>query len=207
MPDWENIALNGRRAYIVFDSDVMTKVEVYHALARLKAFLEKRSARVLLTYLPSGEGATKVGLDDFLAAGNTKDDLLALATSELRPLPGSGADDDGQLYRETPAGIVYMKPTQNGSIETPLAIFTARILADVVRDDGAETEQAFEVEAKLGEREYLCTVPAGRFSAMHWPIEVMGGRAIVYAGFGARDHARVAIQALPGPLACSAVHC
>lgn len=43
-PDWESVALNGRKVYIVFDSDVMEKKEVYSALVRLKAFLEKRGA-------------------------------------------------------------------------------------------------------------------------------------------------------------------
>jgi hypothetical protein len=42
LPEWEYVALNGREVYIVFDSDVMLKPEVYAALARLKAFLEGR---------------------------------------------------------------------------------------------------------------------------------------------------------------------
>jgi hypothetical protein len=40
--DWDAIPLNGRDVYIVFDSDVMLKPEVYRAMARLKAFLESR---------------------------------------------------------------------------------------------------------------------------------------------------------------------
>jgi Domain of unknown function (DUF3854) len=42
LPEWEYVGLNGREVYIVFDSDVMLKPEVYAALARLKAFLEGR---------------------------------------------------------------------------------------------------------------------------------------------------------------------
>jgi hypothetical protein len=42
LADWEHVALNGRQIYIVFDSDVMLKKEVYSALVRLKAFLESR---------------------------------------------------------------------------------------------------------------------------------------------------------------------
>lgn len=45
LADWESIALNGRRCYIVFDSDVMTNPNVYQALARLKEFLERRGAK------------------------------------------------------------------------------------------------------------------------------------------------------------------
>jgi hypothetical protein len=48
LPEWESIALKGRHGprdvYIVFDSDVMTKLEVYQALRRLKVFLERRGA-------------------------------------------------------------------------------------------------------------------------------------------------------------------
>ena len=40
LPGWESIALNGRKVYIVFDSDVMTKPQVHGALTRLKSFLE-----------------------------------------------------------------------------------------------------------------------------------------------------------------------
>lgn len=92
LPEWESIALNDRIVYIAFDSDVMTKTSVFQALARLKAFLDSRRARVQLVYLPSGPGGAKVGLDDYLAAGHTVDELLALATAELQsfqPAPRS----------------------------------------------------------------------------------------------------------------------
>lgn len=84
LPEWEFIALNGRDVYIVFDSDVMTKKEVARALERLKGMLEHRGAKVKLIYLPDAEGGAKQGVDDYLAAGHGADDLLALATSELK---------------------------------------------------------------------------------------------------------------------------
>ena len=42
LPDWDYVALNDRRVYIVFDSDVMLKPGVYKALVGLKAVLEGR---------------------------------------------------------------------------------------------------------------------------------------------------------------------
>jgi hypothetical protein len=69
LPDWELIALNNRKVYVVFDSDVMEKRSVFAALLRLRAFLESKSAGVLVVYLPPGTGGVKVGLDDFFAAG------------------------------------------------------------------------------------------------------------------------------------------
>lgn len=44
LPDWDSIALNGRKVHIAFDSDAMEKPAVYSALVRLKAFLESRGA-------------------------------------------------------------------------------------------------------------------------------------------------------------------
>jgi len=93
LPDWDAIALkdkhdHGRQVYICYDSDVMLKPPVYQALVRLSQFLKSRGAKVAYIYLPSGEGGLKQGLDDYLAsAGRTKDDLLALATPELRKPP------------------------------------------------------------------------------------------------------------------------
>jgi len=87
LPDWEYIGLKERKVYVVFDSDVMEKKEVHQALERVKAVLEHHDADVALVYLPSGDGGKKVGLDDYLAAGHSVDDLLSHATTELRGPP------------------------------------------------------------------------------------------------------------------------
>lgn len=100
LPEWEAIALNGRKVYVVFDSDVMENPSVHQAMARLKTFLEAKGAEVSVIYLPSGPGGVKVGLDDFLVSGRDRDDLLALASSELRPLP-DGEDEDQSEPEDT----------------------------------------------------------------------------------------------------------
>lgn len=197
LADWESIALNDRLVYIVFDSDVMTKISVYQALARLKAFLEGRHAHVQLIYLPSGSDGAKVGLDDFLAAKHARDDLLALATTELRAAPG-GDRPAGSPYRETPAGLVWDKPTANGTVPVALTNFSARIVAQVAEDDGAEQRRLFEIEGALGGRTPRFQLAASAFTAMNWPTEHLGANAVSYAGMGVRDHARVAIQLLSG---------
>ena len=104
LPDWESVALNDRQTYIVFDSDVMLKPEVYGALSRLKPFLESRGAKVAPVYLPAGEGGVKVGLDDYLAAGHTIDDLLACASPTLRALPCDDEEDKAKAEGKTKAG-------------------------------------------------------------------------------------------------------
>jgi hypothetical protein len=72
---WDHVALEGRRVYVVFDSDVMVKPEVQLALERLVAALERRGAEVLVVYLPGPEK----GVDDYLAAGGTVEQLEELA--------------------------------------------------------------------------------------------------------------------------------
>src|SRR4051812_26303979 len=112
----------------------MEKSEVYAALSRLKAFLENRGAKVRLIYLPAGDGGAKQGVDDYLAAGHTVDDLLLHATSELKRPPRE--DGPEAPYRVTSRGLVWDKPTQNGAVRTPLTNFTCCIIADVAEDDG-----------------------------------------------------------------------
>ncbi len=86
LPDWESIALSGRLVYLAFDSDVMVKRGVYQALVRISGFLTHRGARVQYIYLPGGETGAKLGVDDYLVQGHTVDDLLALATDQLKEL-------------------------------------------------------------------------------------------------------------------------
>lgn len=199
LPDWELIALNGRTVYIVFDSDVMTKPQVHLALSRLKGFLESRRASVFVIYLPAGEGGTKVGLDDFFAAGNDVDDLLALATEELREPEGGWTGT--QIYSETDDGrIVHHKPAGDSTVPVTLAYFTARIVAEVALDDGMEVRREYEIQAQVDGRIVTCSVPARSFAAMNWVNDALGARAIMAAGFGQRDHLRAAIQSLGGEI-------
>lgn len=155
-------------------------------------------AKVALIYLPTGEGGRKQGVDDYLAAGCTVDDLLALATPELKGPPASSGSRPPLPYRATPSGLVWDKPTQNGAVPTPLTNFTARITGDVAEDDGAEVRRSFEIEAELSGRRTVFTIPSSQFSGMGWATEHLGAGAIVYPGFGLRDHARAAVQMLSG---------
>ena len=74
LSDFLDIALNnGRPVRIVFDSDVMTKPEVKQALELLIQRMQRKGASVEAVYLPGGK--YKVGVDDWLAAGHTLEDL------------------------------------------------------------------------------------------------------------------------------------
>jgi len=201
LPDWEYVALNGRRVFIVFDSDVMLKAPVHQALARLKSFLEQRGADVALIYLPAGDGGAKVGLDDYLASGRTIEDLLGLATRELRDSPKTNPDyvqvgeyltDGRKTYR--------WKQIEGEGYQIPLCNFSAQIVEEVVRDDGAERKTAFRIAGRLFDGSPLPTVEvlAESYPGMNWVTSAWGSRPVVYAGQGTKDHLRAAIQLLSG---------
>jgi len=108
-------------------------------------------------------------------------------TKEIRV--GEYVETGGQLFR--------VKTLPNSQeILIPLANFTARIVADVERDDGAEKTRHFEVEVRRGERTATVSVPVAQFPIMRWPVEALGCDAVVHAGAGAADHARCAVQLL-----------
>jgi hypothetical protein len=200
LPEWEAIAVNGRRVYLAFDSDAMTKPGVYFALERLGAFLARRGADVAYVYLPAGPGGAKTGLDDSLARGGTVDDLLALASPELRrpPLPADRDAEDDAPYAATAQGTVWRRPTQNGAVEQLLSNFVARIEEEIVADDGVgeRSEVAIAGELAGGVPLPRVVVPLARFAAMEWPVRHWGTRAVVAAGMGTKDRLREAIQRL-----------
>lgn len=66
VPDWEEIALNGREVRIGFDSDISRNQAVAKAARRLGDYLSAKGARVRYLILPD-DGAHKIGVDDFLA--------------------------------------------------------------------------------------------------------------------------------------------
>jgi hypothetical protein len=53
LPDWREIALNGRRIFIAYDSDAITKPEVMKAERELAAYLTSRGAKVFIVRIPA----------------------------------------------------------------------------------------------------------------------------------------------------------
>ena len=87
LADWDYIALKGREVRLVFDSDVVSLPGVRKALERLTEHLSRKGAAVRMVYLPPVAGK-KVGVDDYLVAGHTLQDLEALIEApRLKPAP------------------------------------------------------------------------------------------------------------------------
>lgn len=196
LADWESIALNHRKVYIAFDSDVMTKPAVHAALERLKAFLEHRGADVLMVYLPPGSGGEKIGLDDYFAAGNSVPELLSHASPALRSIAHDDDTEAAGPYRIEHGRLCVEKLTRDGAITIPLCNFSCRIEQEVVIDNGVDETRAFVVQGRLEGKQPLpaTRVAAAKFGSMNWIQECWGVRAIVAAGLSKRDQLREAIQ-------------
>ncbi len=105
---------------------------------------------------------------------------------------------DSGPYVETPRGIEWRRRTGQGEELVVLTNFTARIVGDLLHDDGVETERYMDVSATLKGQGFQFTIPASKFPCMNWPAERLGPEAILFPGYATRDRARVAIQLLSG---------
>jgi hypothetical protein len=101
-------------------------------------------------------------------------------------------------YKATDRGIVWMKPTKDGPVPTPLTNYKARILRTCVEDDGEERRSVLQVEVHLNGRSQVVNVPAKDFNSMNWVVEHFGAGAIISPGEGVRERTRHAIQVLSG---------
>ena len=100
-------------------------------------------------------------------------------------------------YVSTPSGIVYRRPTQNGPVDQLLSNFTARIVEEVIADDGASERAELAIEGELGGEPLApIRVPTRRFSSLDWVNREWGARPIITAGMGNRDRLREGIQRL-----------
>jgi hypothetical protein len=101
----------------------------------------------------------------------------------------------GQDYQAHERGFVYWK---DSIIPEPLCDFTARIVEDLVLDDGVETIRAYRIEAVLnqGKRRHSITVSARDFAALSWVDQQLGADASIYPN--CKPHVATAIKRLSG---------
>ncbi|MGH3484345.1 MAG: DUF3631 domain-containing protein [Nocardioidaceae bacterium] len=104
--DFHDIALNDRRVVFVFDSDVTVKPPVRRALDELAGYLASKGASVEYAHLPHDDDA-RTGLDDYLVAGHSADDLWRL----VRPDPPAVVETAEPVETAAPAApVVPLKP-------------------------------------------------------------------------------------------------
>lgn len=110
LADWEHVALNGREVVIAYDADAMTNPAVGKAVDRFRVFLTGRGAHVRVCQLPDlGDGTT--GIDDYLAAGHTADDLAALVVDRVSCAPDTPALVQPELPPAVPCTLVEVVAT------------------------------------------------------------------------------------------------
>ncbi len=114
LPDWEQIALNGREVMLAFDSDVMTRASVRDALDRLSAFLRGKGAKVCYLVLPPLSDGAKCGLDDWFARGKRTAALGDYIVAKLPPLEGAASSTPVAPPR---LAFRYMRDVQEREID------------------------------------------------------------------------------------------
>lgn len=100
IPDWQDVALNGRQMLIAYDHDVMRNPKVQQAARGLADFLRNKGAAVGYLWVPRVGDDEHTGVDDWLAAGGTLDDLLATRLDTLAAV--TTEHDDAPVYEPPP---------------------------------------------------------------------------------------------------------
>lgn len=98
-------------------------------------------------------------------------------------------------------GAVHQKKvTNHGVTYIPLCNFNARIVEDLLRDDGAETVRfyAIEGEQENGRPLRRVEIPAAKFLGLKWLHDAWGASAVVMPGHTIKDHLATAIQMMGG---------
>ena len=90
----------------------------------------------------------------------------------------------------------YLKHERDGVLPVPLTNFTARIVEDVTRDDGAERTRFFTVEGTTVEGKALPTakVPSHQFDSMAWISREWGVNANLAPDWNAAGRVRYVIK-------------
>ncbi len=144
-------------------------------------------------------------LDDFLAAGGIAEDMETVCT-DVPTFIGNDPERPDRTYEETDSGIIWLRPSRDGPIPTPLTNFCTRIVGQVLEEVGWEEAQAgaafaapcrlLDIVATLRGRSKRFLVPSERFSSLDWVMQHLGGTALIFPLPNSREHVAAAIQAL-----------
>lgn len=132
-----------------------------------------------------------------LFTGNYAEYFGENPSTVTHPLNSSCSDADKEVsgpYEMNDRGIIWNKVLKYGPVSIPLTNFSARIVAEVEEDDGAEVVRRFEIEAKLNGRTHKFPVKVSDFCSLGWTVRELGANAIISPGNTIKDHARCAIQ-------------
>jgi len=129
LADWHDVALNGRRVILAFDGDVARKSSVQKALHALAQYLTHKGTTIEYLWLPDTDD--KTGLDDYLVAGNTVEDLWKLVkpTPPTPVKPKSDADPQVAQPAVEPANAIEAADVNGADLLDDVQQFAGRFLA------------------------------------------------------------------------------
>lgn len=177
-------------------------------LTRLHEVLNGGGAEALFRDKPLLQALAELARDDPAAFASVRASIRGrvslrdldrtLLPFRKQATPESGGESSH--YFEERGSIHRNVQTKEGPVAVPLCNFTAKIVEDVVQDDGVERAAAFVLEGSLADGTPLprAEVAGADFAGMNWVVPAWGTRAVVYAGQGTKDHLRAAIQLLSG---------
>jgi hypothetical protein len=126
-----------------------------------------------------------------------------LAAAAASGQSGAGGAAVATRYAVKDGRICVVKESEGGVITTPLANFNARILEEILVDDGAEATRRVVVAGRLSTGELLprVTIAVEEFHrASLWTVREWGARATVGSGQSTQDQFREALQVLSRPV-------
>jgi hypothetical protein len=192
--------LRGARVAVIPDADEPGRKHAQQVAAALHGI----ATSIRIVELPAGKDVS-----DWLADhGGTRAELLTLVKAAPEWQPTADAAENPPETETTRSGPYFVranrtyheKLTKDGPVPELLSNFAARIVQDVVYDDGAEQSRRLALEGTLSDGRPLprVEVPAGDFAGMTTIVPSWGTIAVKSAGWGATDHLRCAIQLLSG---------
>jgi len=183
--DMLEIPLEGRRATVMYDSDMLRKVEVQLAAGRLAEYLQSRGADVFVTYFEDAPDGSKVGADDHFASGGTFAELRMLT----RRYDPSGAD------------FVRVRLSRSEKLRQMLEDLTRRFWSEEWKGMGGHTDR--DIAAKLIEAamRHGKVVEGGVFVSKSWgslEIEAKASRRTLYKSLGRLEERRFILERVKG---------
>jgi Domain of unknown function (DUF3854) len=134
LPDWDEIRLVGREVFVAFDSDAERNAQVRSARSALASYLKSRGATVGIVKLRDKEGGSKVGVDDFVAAGGTVEELCGLS-EEFTGIQAGARDWPimaEEAYQGPPGEMVQAMEPNTESDPAGLLIMLLSVLGNVI---------------------------------------------------------------------------
>lgn len=167
LPEWRDIALNGRRVIIAFDGDVARKESVQKASRALSGYLATKGAKVEYLHLPDTDN--KTGLDDYLQ-DHTVDDLLRLV-KPIQPVPAQPKPDKPVEPAPAKPATPQHKPV---SLDQARAVFRKWLGRDYDTDTIDAAIVTAAVERMTGDPLWLLIV-SGSGNAKTETVQALGG--------------------------------